>query len=377
MSDPQPTPHFLTRALVFLVTSALMGGLGYWYLHRETAAPGAKAGPRAGALTVVTGVVGRENFATDIQSIGTVVAMESIDLMPNVTEQIIGLHFEDGQQVKKGDLLATLSDAEEQAALQSAKTTLAEEEREISRLTALVKDGAAPEARLQERQTLAQVAKHRIQEAEAKVADRRLLAPFDGVLGLRRISVGALVTPTTVISRLDKIDVVRIDFSVPETALPHLKPDSEIIAKADGAGGKDFKGKLAHIDSRIDPVTRSVIARAEVKNENLALRPGMLVTVRLAVLPRDSLSIPERALVPVGAQAYVFTIKEDKAKRLEIKPGRRKPGTVEVLSGVEEGQVVITDGIVGLQDGMPVKVARSFKGPAKAFNPEQPRVTQP
>ena len=97
----------------------------------------------------------------------------------------------------------------------------------------------------------------------------------------------------------------------------------------------------------------------------------MLVNVRLAMEPRLSLSIPERALVPVGAKAYVFTIEDGKAKRIEVKTGRRKPGYLEILDGVADGQTIIADGIVGLQDGMAVKVTGEFAGPVKAFNPEQ------
>lgn len=367
----QPRPHLLTRLTVFAITTGIVVAGGWLFVrYEETSAP-SKTPAAKGASSVVTTRVKKENYATDVEAIGTVRAFESADIMPNVTERVTALNFEDGQSVKMGTALATLSDAEEQALLASAKSSLAEEEREIARLAALVKEGAAPEARLQERQTMAEVAKQRIREAEAKISDRRIVAPFDGVLGLRRISVGALVSPTTVIVTLDKMDVVKIDFSVPETALPHLKLGTVISAHAAAAREQVFVGKLANFDSRIDPVTRSVAARAEVSNPDHALKPGMLVMVNLAMEPRLSLSIPERALVPVGAKAFVFTVVEDKARRLEVKTGRRKPGYVEILSGLEEGRVVIADGLVGLQDGMAVKVTGEFAGPVKAYNPEQ------
>lgn len=366
-----PRPSAFIRFLVFLATSGLVAGGGWMFWKKQTTAPAAKAAGPKGASAVTTAVVKSENYATDIEAIGTVLADESTSIAPNVTETVTALHFDDGQRVKKGDLLATLSDAEEQALLSSAQSSLAEEEREITRLVALVKDGAAPEARLQERQTLAEVARQKIREAEAKMADRRIVAPFDGVLGLRKISVGALVSPTTVITTLDKIDVVKIDFSVPETALSALKPGIEIAAVAEGARDKQFKGKLSQIDSRVDPITRSVAARAEVPNPTADLKPGMLVIVQLAMQPRMSLSIPERSLVPVGSKAYVFTIDNGKARRLEVKTGGRKPGFVEVTSGVAEGQKIIADGLVGLQEGSPVNVAGEFSGPVKPFNPEQ------
>ncbi|MEQ1750562.1 MAG: efflux RND transporter periplasmic adaptor subunit [Prosthecobacter sp.] len=370
MSDSRPAPWL--RSIVFLLISAAVGGGGWMFWQQQkalklapTAAPKAK-----GAMPISTAKVTRMDYALDLLAIGTVAADESIDLSANVTETVTALHFEDGQQVKKGTLLVELSAAEELAALSASKSQLTEHEREITRLQSLVKDGAAPEARLEERRTLADVAKQNILEAEARLADRRIVAPFDGWLGLRRISVGALVSPGTVIVSLDKIDVVKIDFSVPETYLGMIKEGTEIEARTEATRDRVFKGKLSRLDSRVDPATRAVAARAEVPNADLLLKPGMLVTASLRVEPRISLSIPERALVPIGSKTFVFTITEDKAKRVEITIGRRKPGYIEVLKGLEENQLVVADGLVGLQDGMVVKITGQFAGPVKAFDPE-------
>lgn len=370
-------PSLWLRMLVFLLVSGVLTAGGAWYLRRGQPNVAAKAPKAKGIPDVLTAKVTRENYALDLDAIGTVKAFESIDISSNVTETVTQLSFNDGDFVKQGTLLATLSDSEEQAMLASAKASLAEEEREISRLKKLVEDGAAPEARLAERKTLADIAKQRIFEADAKLKDRRILAPFDGWLGLRRISVGALVSPGAVIANLDKIDVVKIDFAVPETYFGSVKAGTKISAHAVAAADHTFEGKVAHMDSRIDPVTRSIAARAEVPNPELALKPGMLVMVSVEVEPKLSLSIPERALVPMGAKAYVFAVESDKAKRYEVRTGRRKPGYVEILGGLNEGQVVIADGLVGLQDGNAVKVVGDYGGPVKAFNPEQQASTTP
>lgn len=364
-------PHALLRSLIFLLVTSAVVGAGWWLLQREQAAGAAKPAAAKGAVLISTTKITRENYVLDLDAIGTVRAFESTDISPNVTEAVTALHFEDGDFVKKGALLAELSAAEERAMLASAQATLAEEQREIERLQNLVKDGAAPEARLAERRTLADIAKQKILEAEAKLADRRVLAPFDGWVGLRRISVGALVSPGTVIATLDKVDVVKIDFNVPETHLDSVQAGLPIVARAAALGSKDFQGKVSQLDSRIDPVTRSVAARAEVPNPDLLLKPGMLVMVKLSLAPRESLSMPERALVPVGAKKYVFTPVDGKARQVEVTTGRRKPGFVEILSGLKEGQTIITDGLVGLQNGSLVKVTAEFKEPAAAFNPEE------
>jgi membrane fusion protein (multidrug efflux system) len=374
---PEARPSAFLRLFMFLlVTGGVVAG-GWAFLKRNAPTGTKPSAAVKGAAPVLSAKVARENYALDLDAIGTVRSFESIDISSNVTESVTQLSFNDGDFVKKGTLLARLSDSEEQAMLASAKATLAEEEREIERLKNLVKDGAAPEARLAERKTLADIAKQKIFEAEAKLADRRITAPFDGWLGLRRISVGALVTPGTVIASLDKIDVVKIDFSVPETYLGTVKPGTLIAARTDSDRERRYEGKVSHLDSRIDPVTRSIPTRAEVPNPDLALKPGMLVMVRLVVEPKMSLSIPERALVPIGAKAYVFAIQDNKAKRTEVKTGRRKPGFVEIISGLSEGQLIVADGIVGLQDGAALKVAGDYGGPVKAFNPEQPATTTP
>lgn len=372
MSEARPSA--LLRSFVFLVITAAVAGGGwvYWKRQQQAAAEPKMAAKAKGAALVTTAKVTKDNFALDLDAIGTVQAYESADISSNVTEHVTELSFQDGDFVKKGTVLAKLSDTEEQAMLASAKATLAEEDREIARLRNLVKDGAAPEARLQERLTLADIAKQKINEAEARLADRVITAPFDGWLGLRRISVGALVSPGTIIASLDKIDVVKIDFSVPETYLGSVKAGTAIVARAETVKGRQFEGKLAHLDSRLDPVTRSVAARAEVANPDLTLKPGMLVLVALRVEPRFSLAVPERSLVPIGAKAYVFTIVDGKAKRLEVKTGLRKPGVLEIISGIAEGTVIVADGLVGLQDNAAVKVTGEYTGPVKAFNPEQP-----
>jgi len=324
---------------------------------------------------VKTAIVGKEDYALPLRVIGTVSADESSDISTNVTETVSELHFDDGDRVTKGQLLARLSDAEEEAAVASAKSILAEEEREIARLAGLVAEGAAAEARLAERGTLADIARQKIREAEAKLADRRIVAPFDGWVGLRRISAGALVSPGTVITSIDKLDIVKLDFGIPETVLGSVAEGAEIVATTESLCNRQFKGRIKDLDMRIDPVTRSIDARAEVANPDLALRPGMLVMIELRLEPRRSLSVPERALVPMGSKKHVFIVSGDAAapiaKLVEIQTGRRKPGSVEVLEGLQEGARVVTDGLVGLLDGASIRLGGEYQGPVAPMNPER------
>lgn len=318
--------------------------------------------------------VNRAQFADEVEALGTVRALESIDLSPNVTETVKKLHFEDGDFVKKGQLLAELNDTEEQAMLAAAQAQLAEPSREAERLRGLVKGGAVSEVRLQGYETQIDVARQKIEEIEAQITDRRIEAPFDGVLGFRRISVGALVSPGDVITTIDVLHPVKYDFTVPETFLSDLKPGLETVAYSDAWPDVEFRGKVTQIDSRVNPVTRSVTVRSELPNEDMKLRPGMLMTTVLAKNPSNSLAVPERSLVALQRNQFVFVVEEidgaKVARRVPIEVGRREPGIVEILSGVEEGQLVVTDGLLGLRDGAAVEVIGEFEGPAKPYTPE-------
>jgi membrane fusion protein (multidrug efflux system) len=273
--------------------------------------------------------------------------------------------------VEAGQLLVRLSSQEVKASLEASRATLLEQERELVRLKKLVEDGAAPVARLDERKTLSELARRRIQEGEARMADREIVAPFSGRLGLRRISPGALVSPGTVLVTLDQLTTVRLDFQVPEVFLSDLKPGLMIEAKSAAWPERVFEGKVSHVDSRVDPVTRAVTVRAELDNKDLALRAGMLMTTQVGRRPREGNAVPERAVMPLNRRQFVFVIDEKAAvaRQVEIQAGARLPGYLEVTEGLETGAKIVADGIMGLKDGDAVEVVDTFKGPSKPYNP--------
>jgi len=372
-----------------VVFALVLGGmylawLGLQKVIQNRATVGSGVRKPAGPARVVAYTVEKQTFADVIEALGTVAAAESANISAKVTETVEELLFDDGQMVTAGQLLVRLSAQEVAASLEAAKANLAEQERELARLKKLVEDGAAPMARLEERETLAELAKRRIQEGEARLADRSLLAPFDGRVGLRRISPGALVSPGTVLLTLDKLDTVRLDFQVPEVFLADLKPGMLIEAKSPAWEGRTFKGEVSQVDSRVDPVTRAVTVRAELDNADLALRSGMLMTMELRRKPREANAVPERAIIAFGRRQFVFLIEGEEGKqvgrRVEIKMGARRPGFVEVTSGLETGALVVADGFMGMRDGDEVVVAGTFEKPAEAYNPrkvEQPKAVMP
>ncbi|CAN5185444.1 efflux RND transporter periplasmic adaptor subunit [soil metagenome] len=309
-------------------------------------------------------------FVDNVVAVGTLRADESIDVSSNVTERIEEILFEDGQRVEEGDTLVRLVTQQEEAMLVSAKASLDEELREVERLRQLVGKGAAADIDLAGRETQQVLAEAKIGEMEAELADRRIVAPFTGNVGLRRISPGALVEPGSVITTLDKTDTMKLDFTVPETFLATLETGLTVAARSTAFPDQPFQGTIATIDSRVDPITRSVAVRALIPNDHGLLRPGMLMTVNLERSPRQSVAVPERAIIPIRDERAVFKVVDGKAIRTPVTTGRRLPGIVEILDGLSPSDTIITDGVLGLQDGAEVNAAGTFDSPVEPFDPK-------
>lgn len=332
--------------------------------------PPASTSKSSGPIAVDAHTVAKRSFADETLAIGTLRSEEAIEVSPSVTERIESLHFDDGEFVKAGQLLAMLAVAEETAMLDGANAELEEEMREVERLTALTQKNAVASETLDTRKTQETVARGRIQMMEAMVAERQIKAPFAGVVGLRRISPGALVEPGTVITTLDKIDTMKLDFTVPEVFLGTLKKGVKIQAKSPAFPDRAFDGEISTVDSRVDSVTRSVAVRARIPNDDRLLRPGMLLTVVLERNAREAIAVPERAIVPVRNSQAVYRIKDgNMVEKVEVGLGRRVPGYVEILSGLEEGDRIVTDGILTLSDGAAVEVKGEFDKPVEGFDP--------
>ena len=314
-------------------------------------------GNGGGPVPVRVATVERAEFVTAIDALGTVTARESLTITAQVTDIVRGFGFADGDAVEKGQVLVRLGGGEEPAKLREAGVDLERQRRELKRIEGLVERRLLPAQALDEQRSRVAEAEARLEAASARLGERVIRAPFAGVLGLRRVSPGSLVTPGTVITTLDDIGVVRLDFGVPETFLGALASGQEVVAKSRAFGERGFVGRVTQIDSRVDPVTRAVTVRAEIPNDDRHLRPGMLLTARL-VLARDvSLAVPETALVPVADEKFVFVLRDDATvERRRVETGRREPGRVEIRSGLEAGARVVTEGTVRVRPGVKVRV---------------------
>ena len=302
--------------------------------------------------TVTTG-----EFADVIEAIGTNRANESVMLTARVSETVQKINFEDGMWVKEGTILVELTNSEEVALVRERNAAVKEALQQFERIRDLVKTGNASQAALDLRTRTLEEERSRLAAAEARIADRIIRAPFSGVLGLRNVSEGALVSPGTPITTLDDIDIIKLDFSVPERFISALADGQTIIAKAAAFSDRPFEGTILTVSSRVDPVTRAVTVRAIIPNPERNLRPGMLMTVELSSNHRTALEISESAVIPVGRENFVFLLKKDMTvERISVSLGTRRGGKVEVTEGLEEGQSVVTSGTMRLRGGSRVSL---------------------
>lgn len=315
-------------------------------------APGADA--RAGgpaSVAVVTAPVVEKPVAVEVEALGTARANEAVEITSKAANTVVAVRFDEGQPVQRGQLLVELDGAQARADLAAAEAALAESRSAFARSKDLFTQQALSRAQLETIEATLLANEARVAAAQARLADTQIRAPFDGRVGLRRVSVGALVSPGTVITTLDDTRTMKVDFDVPEVFLSVLNPGLAVMAASAAYPGERFDGEVDSVDSRVDPVTRSIKVRARLPNPDGRLRPGMFLTVRVSRDPLPGRVVPEQALVPERGRTYLFVLAEGTISRREVSIGRRTPGEVEILSGVTAGERVVIEGTQKVRDG--------------------------
>ncbi|GJL84984.1 MAG: MexH family multidrug efflux RND transporter periplasmic adaptor subunit [Micavibrio sp.] len=324
-----------------------------------TAAFAQKKGPQ-GPTPVIAAPVKMQSFTDLVEALGTTKANETVVITPDTAEKVTAIHFEDGQFVKQGDLLIALDKSEEEAALNAAQASLSEAQSSYNRAKGLQNNSALSKGTLQERLAALKQAQAAIEEIKARIDKRDITAPFDGVLGLREVSVGTLVQPGDMITTIDDLSQIKVDFDVPAVFLSTLKPGMDIVGQIEAFGERKFKGAVRTINTQVDPVTRTVKVRAVIPNEDGVLKPGLLMSVTLMKNQRQALLIPEEALIKRGAENFVYVLTDSEgktiAKEQKIEIGTRQPGVIEVLSGLDKGDKIVAHGTVKVRDGAAVTI---------------------
>lgn len=305
-------------------------------------------------LKVSTFVVQPSPFAEAVTATGSLRADEGVELQAESNGKVVAINFTEGTAVRKGDLLVKLNDADLRASLARAqyRRELAKtRERRYSQLlgqkvvTQDDYDSALNDVNVQQAE---------MDLYQAQIAETEIRAPFDGVVGLRYVSLGAFVNAATRIATLQRLDKLKVDFAVPEKYTGRVRVGSPIVFSVAGGAAK-FKGEIYAIDPRIDAGTRTLLIRAVTENRDGRLLPGAFANIQFNLSElRDALLIPSEAVIPGLDEKNVFVMSDGHAERRAVETGTRTASTVHILSGLAPGEIVITSGLQQMRAGQPV-----------------------
>lgn len=337
--------------LIFILLAALCGFLIYLAISTQNQAPGKRAGGNQ-QNNVRTAKVMMAPLSREVKALGTALAYDSAKIVSATSDYLTLLQIREGAPVKKGDLIAKLNDTEEKARVNELSALLAEQKRQLARLKNLTRTQASAISLLDEQQAKVNATQAQLDAVQARLNEMLIRAPFDGLIGLRQVSEGAFISAGTVLTTLDDISTIRVEFNVAERYLANLTPGLALRITNVAYGNEVFNGEIKALDPRLDPVTRSIKVHGVVANQALKLRPGMLLNVKVELANNQVLQIPEKAIVPLQNKHYVFVVDaENKVLQREVELGERIPGSVEVLSGVAEGDEIVIEGTQKLRAG--------------------------
>ena len=311
-------------------------------------------------VTVRVSQVAEAKIHTVLEFIGTAVSNESVDITSSVAQKVTEINFSDCDFVKKGDVLVRQNIDKQKTVKKQAEINLQEQQRELARITALRKRKVIAAKEFDLQNTRVQDAQAKLAEVEEEIRERTIVAPFDGMLGLRKISVGALLSPGTVITTIDDIKKIKVDFSVPEKYLSLITTGCKIEATSIALPGKKFFGTVQAVSPRISSASRSISVRGIIENNDYLLRSGMMLNVTIEMQDRNAIQVQESAILNVGEKHYVYVVdSQNKAKQREIEIGERRDHLVEVTKGLTSSDTVIIDGVVKISDGDVVKISEN------------------
>jgi membrane fusion protein, multidrug efflux system len=336
----------------------IVGAAGFAY-HRMAvdgeAAAAVGRGPSAVPVEITTAAAG--TMRERIEAVGTTLARQAVDIVALSAGRVAEIDLKPGQQVDAGAVLIRLDDRMEQAAVAEAQAALREAELALERAQKLRTGNTVAQATVDQLQAAFDGAQARLAAAEKQLSDRTVRAPFAGIIGMRRIDVGARVDEDTVLTTLDDLAELEIEFSVPEVYFGRVRRGQPVSATSAAFAGRSFEGRIATIDTRVGQVSRAFRVRAVIPNPDLVLPAGMFMHVTVVLEERPAVLIPEQAVLAEGDSTYVFKVRDAQAERQEVRLGQREAGTVEVLDGLAVGDVIVQSGLQRLRDGVAVKVA--------------------
>ena len=349
----------MKRLAYLLLIIGLAGGGYYGYRHfKPSSAPVQATAPAArAAVPIEVTKIESATVNEEVEALGTLAADESVVIAPEIAGRVIALGFREGQRVEKGQPLVKLDTAILDAELKQLQADLSLAKDTFQRNQSLVQRGAGTQVALEQATAQLASSEARIQLAQAKLAQSAIMAPFNGVVGLRAVSVGDYVSVGKQLITLTNIDPIKVDFRVPEIFLAQVKVGQTISLKVDAVPGADFKGNIFAVDPVVDVNGRAIRLRATVPNADLVLKPGLFARVTIVVDRRENaMLIPESAVVPDGVGKIVYIVENGKAKRVQVELGKRLPGKVEIVKGLTPQMQVVSSGQMRLREGATVSI---------------------
>lgn len=312
----------------------------------------------------------RHRFVDVIEAVGTARANEQVTIASPVTERLERVLFDDGMAVGRGQLLAVLSQGQEDAQLRGAMASETQANAQFQRIRNLYDRGFATRTQLDQQLAITEGARASAASARAAIGDRMIRAPFAGYVSLRTISAGMVVNTGTPLVTVSDLSRIKLDFTVPETKLQSLRVGQTIEALAAAFPEAPFAGTITSIDPVIDPSSRAVLVRATLPNPGARIKPGMLMTVHVQAAERDADAVPELAVTGRGDARFVYLVTPDnKARQVAVRTGLRDGGLIEV-AGLPPGARVVGDGVIKVADGMALRIRGEQGGGGKPRVPK-------
>lgn len=300
------------------------------------------------------------------EAVGSTKAVQAIDVQPMSAGRVTAVNIREGGDVQAGDVLVQLDDRAERAALREAEATLAEARGNGERARRLAQQNIQSDAALEAVEALILRAEAVREQTANAVEDRRVVAAFDGRVGLADVDVGQMVATTTILTSLDDLTSVDVTFSLPERYLAEIRSGQTVEATTTAYPDRRFTGTVRAVGTRVDALSRSFTVEASIPNEDRALTTGMFMGVSIVLEERRSVGVPEVAVVNEGERAYVFVADGETARRRDIEAGLRQGERVEVVSGLGEGESIVVSGLQALSDGERIEIVPTTPPPVEA-----------
>jgi membrane fusion protein, multidrug efflux system len=343
----------------FLILLLLAAGAGgYWYLRAspDGAAPASVPSAQP-AVPVETVLATTQRLTLSIPAVGTLRSNESITVSPEIAGRIVTLHAEEGVAIAAGEPIVTLDQSIYEATIAEVQARISLSEANYERARELLARQAGTQRALDEADAQLAADRADLALARAQLSKTIIRAPFDGVLGLRRVSVGQYVESGDIIVNLESIDPLKVDFRIPEVHFTRTYVGQEIAVTVDAIGGEIVTGEVYAIDPLVDESGRSLVLRARIPNDDGKLRPGLFARIDLIYdVIEEALMVPEAAIVPLGQRNYVYVVESDHVRFVAIELGQRVRGSVEIVGGIEAGAEIVTAGQLRLFDGAEVQI---------------------